>query len=397
MIVRSVRRLAISDVHIVTGHRRVSALLVISQIAGCAALLFLAQLAIRMTTVVPYPPDHDRIAISEFRLADTRVSPQRFLTDVTSRLASRSDLVAFGLTDMARAPHAVAFWLETDSGDRPRVARGGVVTPGWLQAAGGTLLAGHALDAGQMGDGQALVSESFCRLLGLAVPDALGTMVHVGYPNPSSRRRVQIVGVFRSLPTTRFQSDSASILVALRSFVSPTLQVVVRASSYDQARSALQSAVTQAAPTVSTDRAQPLTDYLREQEIGVIRLGTLGAWLAAICLVLATGGTYAIVAAATSRRTREFGLRLALGSTRGRIVRLVLSQGLRLSTVGAAVGLSIGAGVALLMRAAIVGIAILDPLGSALSIGVLVISAIVASAFPAYWASRTDPMTALRE
>lgn len=397
MIVRSVRRLGTSDAHIVTGHRRVAAVLVISQIAGCAALLFLAQLAIRMIAVVPYPPDHDRIAISAFRLADTRVSPERFLTDVASRLASRSDLVAFGFTDMAGAPQPVAFWPGSDSSDRPRVARGGMVTPGWLQAAGGTLLAGRTLDAGRTGDEEALVSESFCRLLGLAVPDAIGTTVQVGYPNPSSRRSVQIVGVFPSLPTTRSRADAASILLSLRSFVPPTLQVVVRGSSYDQARSALQSAVTQAAPTVSTDRTQRLTDYLRDQEIGVIRLGTLGAWLAAICLVLATGGTYAIVASATGRRTREFGLRLALGSTRGRIMRLVLRQGLRLSAIGAVVGLSVGVGVAQLMRSAIVGIAILDPLGSALSIGALVLAAVIASALPAYSASRTDPMIALRE
>jgi hypothetical protein len=56
MIVRSVRRLGTSDAHVVTGHRRVAAVLVISQVAGCAALLFLAQLAIRVIAVVPYPP-----------------------------------------------------------------------------------------------------------------------------------------------------------------------------------------------------------------------------------------------------------------------------------------------------------------------------------------------------
>ena len=125
-------------------------------------------------------------------------------------------------------------------------------------------------------------------------------------------------------------------------------------------------------------------------------LGYLSTLFAALTLLLAGIGLYGVLASAVVRRTREIGLRLALGARRDSVVLLLGREGAVLLSVGVAVGgfLAVAGGQAL--RGVLFGVAATDPLTMAGSILVLVLTALAATAIPLWRAVRIDPMVTLR-
>jgi ABC-type antimicrobial peptide transport system permease subunit len=118
---------------------------------------------------------------------------------------------------------------------------------------------------------------------------------------------------------------------------------------------------------------------------------------ALVALGLAAIGLYAVVAYSVARRTREFGVRLALGATGTHVLRLALTEGLRPVVIGAIAGLSLTLATSHLIRTLLFEVSAVDPLavgGAALS---LLAVAVVAAWLPARRATRLDPGTALRQ
>jgi putative ABC transport system permease protein len=117
---------------------------------------------------------------------------------------------------------------------------------------------------------------------------------------------------------------------------------------------------------------------------------------AGLALVLAALGIYGVISYSVSQRTRELGIRIALGATHERVVRLVLSQGILLTSVGVAIGLVGAYWLTSLISALLFGVGTADPLTfggvAALLLGV----AWMASYLPARRAARVDPVIAMR-
>jgi ABC-type antimicrobial peptide transport system permease subunit len=126
----------------------------------------------------------------------------------------------------------------------------------------------------------------------------------------------------------------------------------------------------------------------------------IGAWLGGVlgllAFLLAVGGLYGVVAHSVSRRTRELGIRMALGARRADVLRLVLRQGLVLALVGVALGLPVSFAVGFLMRSGLFGISPADPWALAGSSLLVTVVALLASLVPARRAARINPMDALR-
>jgi putative ABC transport system permease protein len=121
----------------------------------------------------------------------------------------------------------------------------------------------------------------------------------------------------------------------------------------------------------------------------------IGAF-ALLALALAALGLYGVIGYSVSRRTREIGIRVALGAKSGRVLGLIVRQGMLLVLIGAAIGTGIAALAARLLSSVLYGISPVDTVAFGGAIGMLLLIAALANYIPARRAARIDPMIALR-
>jgi ABC-type antimicrobial peptide transport system permease subunit len=118
--------------------------------------------------------------------------------------------------------------------------------------------------------------------------------------------------------------------------------------------------------------------------------------LGTVALLLAVSGLFGVIAYSVSQRTREIGIRMALGAHRGKVVRMVLRQGMTLAGAGTLLGLAAALAATRLLRSLLLGVSPIDPVTFTLVPLLLLVVALLACLFPARRAAQTDPMEALR-
>jgi predicted permease len=123
---------------------------------------------------------------------------------------------------------------------------------------------------------------------------------------------------------------------------------------------------------------------------------TLVAILGGLALLLASIGMYGVMSYAVSQSTRELGLRMALGAGTSNLLRLVMSRGLTLMVAGVVIGASVALGLTRLLGNLLYQVSPRDPLAFGSACAVMTIAASAACFLPAWRATRTDPMCALR-
>jgi hypothetical protein len=173
--------------------------------------------------------------------------------------------------------------------------------------------------------------------------------------------------------------------------------LIVRSSGGANVLPAFRALLRREAPALATAATQPL-----EQAIGVSLLparlaGGVLAATGAVALLLACIGLYAVVAFGVSRRTKEIGVRVALGAQRRDILALVMGEGARLLTWGLGIGLVLSLAAGFALRGSLYGLSPLDPAAYAAVLVLLSITALVACWLPARRAAAVDPMVALRQ
>jgi putative ABC transport system permease protein len=117
---------------------------------------------------------------------------------------------------------------------------------------------------------------------------------------------------------------------------------------------------------------------------------------ALLALALAATGIYGVLSYLVAQRTREIGIRIALGATAGAVLKLILKQGAILILIGTTIGLAGAIALTPLIKTLLFGVSATDPATYALIALLLVVVALIASYIPARRATKVDPMVALR-
>lgn len=161
---------------------------------------------------------------------------------------------------------------------------------------------------------------------------------------------------------------------------------------------AVRREIHQAAPNLPLFSVKTFSQHLDASvQLWIVRAGaaTFGAF-GALALLLAVVGIYGVKAYAVSRRTREIGIRLALGAEPGAVRRMILREGLSMTITGVAVGLLLGLAVGRACASMLYHVGAFDPLAFTLAPAALALAAMIACWLPARRATKVNPMVALR-
>jgi hypothetical protein len=210
--------------------------------------------------------------------------------------------------------------------------------------------------------------------------------------------RITIIGVARDAKYVDLaESTPAVVYVPIAQHWQANQTVFVRSSS-NEATTALR--IQQAVVSIDPLLPPPAVVTLAEATGIVLLPQRAAAWitggLGAVGLLLAAVGLYGVMAYSTARRTREIGVRLALGAQRHDVLRLIVSGGLRLALIGVGCGLLLAAGATRVIASLLFSVSPVDFATFACMSALLVGVALVACYLPARRAAGTDPVVALR-
>jgi len=227
--------------------------------------------------------------------------------------------------------------------------------------------------------------------------DAIGKQISPISTPPSP---IQIVGIVEDIKEG--QLDSGTYPALYFPFLQGPDNYFMLAVRTSQAETSvipsLVEAIRQIDPAIAATRGASMNDVINNSPAAYIHRSS--AWLvggfAALALIVSVVGLYGVIAYSVSQRTREIGVRMALGAQRSSVYQLVLGEAGRLALIGIAAGLLLAVGAAVSMRSLLFGVRSWD-LTTLIGVSVvLAVAALLASYIPAHRAATVDPVVALR-
>jgi predicted permease len=280
------------------------------------------------------------------------------------------------------------------------------VSPGYFAAMGTRILEGRGFTRSDVNGDPVCVPSASAAAYFFPGKDALGRFVYSGGEDPSldgktkadPKNACRVIGVAEDARYRALREAPPRILYRpiVRDDMGPQFCLAVRSGNAEVAAAAIRDAVRRVIPTAVPPAIFSFRDlvneHLRQERMVVL----LSGCFAAIALLLTALGLYALLARSVLMRTREIGVRLALGAQPGEALRMVVWQGLRLVLVGLVIGLAAALPVAKLLGGLLFGIRPTDPFTLGTVVGALLSVALLASVIPARKATKVDPMVALR-
>jgi predicted permease len=279
------------------------------------------------------------------------------------------------------------------------------VSPGYFNAIGTRMIAGRDITwndiYGRMD--VAIISENFAREIWGSPEAALGQRIRESPAAPLWREIVGIVedvhedAVHRAAPAMVYWPAMMENYAGARLFSMRAVNLVIRSEQAGResllvgVRSAV-SSVNSTMPVFLVRTMKDLYDAsLARTSFALVMLGIA----AAMALALGVIGIYGVIAYVVSQRSREIGIRLALGAAPSTLMRMFVGQGLVLTAVGAGIGLVTAVALTQWMSSLLFGVGRLDPPTYAAVLGVLGLAAALASYVPARRAAAVDPVETL--
>ena len=279
-----------------------------------------------------------------------------------------------------------------------------IATDGYIEAMGERIVRGRAFAPGDHLTGQlvALVNEEFVHRY-WPHRDPIGGRIRIGGGDPS-RPWVTVVGVVGNvrhngvdtIVKEKFYVPHAQWQRATGNTPRSMTLVIRTAGGPGALAGSVRDLLRRIDPTIPAADVRTMDDVVAAALSGPRFTGALLGVFALLALVLSAVGLYGVLVYTVSRRTREFGVRIALGARRSQVLRLVITSGVGLTAGGIAVGLVLAAMVTGLMSKLLHDVAPLDPWTFATVPMALLAVAVAASAVPAWRATRVDPVHALR-
>ena len=392
--------------------RALRGVLVAGQIALSVSLLAGAGLLARslwamMAAPLGFQPDHVlavpvQLAGSRYDSLGTRV---RFYEEVTERLRRLPGVVAVGSTSSVPGKILERNGFTIEGVTWPNEAQAFTlfvaVSDGYFRTIAVPLLRGRTFDArdGGAADHEAartvVISESMARRW-WPQGDALGARIRIG-PDPKAplHEVIGIVGDVRNDPAA--SKPEPAMYQSIREYPWDDQTFVLRTAVDPRSLTrAVEWELAAVDPEVPVKSISTLNDVLGAglagRRLPVVLLSGFGM----LALVLVSVGVYAMFATLAAAREREFGVRVALGSSRGAIAGLVLRQGAAWMVLGLALGAFGAAVVGRLIRGQLFGVQAFDPLALGAAVVVLILCAAVALYVPVRRATQTDPILVLR-
>ncbi|HYC49534.1 MAG TPA: ABC transporter permease [Gemmatimonadaceae bacterium] len=381
-------------------HRMLRRGMVVAELATALVLVVGAGLVARtfwrvMSTPMGFRPESVLTARISLPYAKYQDSTARgFMEEVLRRARQLPGVQHAALVDALPLTGARMTTISSEGKEGPRFNVVGA-TDGYFETIGARMLAGRFFDAndGATGSRVAVLSADLARR-------TFGTVAAVGRRFDMGGETLDVVGVADDVRQRGLEGE-----------LSPTLFVPL---SQQGGWRYLQLAMRTEAPapdiiravtgTVQQlDAAQPAPPFRTMEEVVAevvaprrflfVLLGTFAALAGALAAV----GLYGVLAYLVTERTKEIGIRVALGADRRRVQRFMLREGLGLAIVGVAIGLVVSVGAVRLVEKLLYQVSAYDMVTFAVSVGMLLAVATIASLLPARRAARIDPVVALRQ
>ena len=225
--------------------------------------------------------------------------------------------------------------------------------------------------------------------------DPIGRVIK---PARADARAWTVVGVVGDVRSTALVRESPAMYLSSGSRLWPVMDVVVRMDGGPESvPPSIRQKVHQIDPEVPLATVRTMEQWVSNTAAQPRLNAMLLAVFAGVALLIAAVGTYGVLAYSVSQRTREIGLRLALGAPRGRVLRLIVREGMTMGVAGIGAGLVCAVGVSQVLASLVFGVPVRDPATFVSVTIVLTVVALAACAVPALRASRVDPMVSLRE
>jgi predicted permease len=270
--------------------------------------------------------------------------------------------------------------------------------PNYFRMMGIPLLRGREFDERDDGvnkDRVVIINDRFARQF-WPDSDPIGKRIKIG--PPENNPWLTIVGVVRNIHQTGLENPIGyTVYEPLAQSVSNGEEVAIRTAG-DPATiiSEVRNEMHRLEPSALVDNIatmdQRIDESVSPRKLNLFLFGLFSG----LALVLATIGLYGVVAYSVGQRTQEFGIRMALGAQRSDVVRLVLTQGLKLALAGTAIGIAVALALSSVLRQFLFGVRPADPVTIAGVALLLTIVALAACWLPAFRASRIEPTQALR-
>ena len=395
------------------GHRGVRRLVVVAEIALALVLLTGSALLIRsVARLQQIDPgfDGDDVITMQVTLPEAKYDSNErqiaFFQELTRELLAVPGVVTAGAVSvppLVGSGNTRSFEVETyvvPEGERSPWGEFRIATPGYFEAMGIPLLRGRYFSESDHPESTqvAVVDEQLAQQYWPG-EDALGKRVSIGSDAEGNRVWAEVVGVVGHVLSQGIEVEPRTQLYVPYAQFSPgnSMVVSVRAGMDPAALVApLRSAVLRVDPEMPVYDVKPMTERFAASFAQQRFLMVLLTAFAVIAVILAAVGIYGVMSYAVAQRTREVGIRMALGAHRRAVLALVVKQGMTVAAVGIALGVLGALASGRLIASQLYDVRAMDP--GVLTVVVLLFAALalVATYLPARRATRVDPMIALR-